>query len=95
MNNTSISYTTIFKAIIREQQQVIGPLALERAKKVPGLVVRNANDISVKGDAVVALTGLVNEYAKLFGKASVEVCRDAVRTISPPIPSDKLPSILK
>ncbi|OGK16776.1 hypothetical protein A2690_04960 [Candidatus Roizmanbacteria bacterium RIFCSPHIGHO2_01_FULL_39_12b] len=93
--NSQTSYTPIFTAIIKEQQMVIGPLAIERARKIPGLTIKDVNDINIKGDAQKVLGDLVNEYAKLFGKASIEVCRDAIKTINPSVSSSQLPSILQ
>ncbi len=89
------SYPLIISAIIKEQQQIIGPVALERAKKVGGLVIKDQNTVSISGDAKDILNNLVKEYSNLFGKASIEVCRDAVKEITPPVPADMLPSILQ
>lgn len=87
------------KAIIEHQISVIGPMALEQANKVSGLKVTDGNDdvkVNVSGkDATKLLTELVSNYEKLFGRASIEVCRDAVREIQPPLPKGDLPQILQ
>lgn len=90
-----VIYTNIVSKIIKNQEVVIGPLAVERAKKVGGLSVKSDSDISFTGDSKKILEALVAEYEALFGKASVEVCRDAVREISPPVPADMLPKNLQ
>ena len=89
---------TIIKSIIEHQQMVIGPLALEQANKVSGLKINNGDHLQVNltsKNSKVILTELVKRYEQLFGRASVEVCRDAVREISPPVSITELPDILK
>ena len=88
-------YLQMVNKIIRQQQVIVGPLALEQAKKVSGLIIDKPHEIKLIKDGKTVVTDLIDEYANLFGKASVEVCRDAVREISPPVPADMLPSILK
>ncbi len=81
--------------IIKEQQAIIGPVALDQAKKVSGLSVTSVDDVQISGNKKEVLGNLVNQYAKLFGKASVEVCKEAIEPISDKIPSSDLPDILK
>lgn len=38
---------------------------------------------------------LVAQYEKLFGAASREVCRDAVRPLLSQVPQDEIPAVLK
>ncbi len=86
----------VFKRIIQEQEAVIGPLAWEEAGKVTGLridVVRR--EVQLDGDAKAALEKLVAQYERLFGIASREVCRDAVRPFLSQISQDEIPAILK
>lgn len=87
--------TTVVKSIIDHQELVIGPLARDQAKKVAGIKVGEDGKLIVKGSAKEILSSLTKEYAKLFGQASVEVCKDAIRELSPPVSSDELPEILK
>lgn len=87
-------YTQVIIRIIKEQQNVIGPLAVEQAKKVEGLTISGLEDISIRGNGKMVLEHLVSEYEKLFGKASVEVCRDAIEPLRDKIPSGDLPDIL-
>ncbi|MEO6508587.1 MAG: hypothetical protein ABIO02_01415 [Patescibacteria group bacterium] len=85
----------IVKQIIHGQEAIIGPMALEQAKKVAGIQISSAGDIKIQGNEKDVLTSLVEQYEKLFGRASVEVCKDAVKEIRPaPLP-DELPEILR
>ncbi|MBI3282861.1 hypothetical protein HYZ70_02185 [Candidatus Curtissbacteria bacterium] len=88
----------VVKSIVEHQFAVVGPLALEQANKVPGLKASDGGNISVEiqnGDTKTMLTQLVKRYEELFGLASVEVCRDAVKEVKPSIPQDELPEILR
>jgi len=80
--------------IIKEQQAIIGPIALDQAKKVSGLEV-NGTDIKIAGNKKEVLTNLVNRYAKLFGRASIEVCKEAFEPYLDKISSSEVPDILK
>lgn len=74
--------------IIREQEGIIGPVALEQAKKVPGLNVNGK--VSIEGDQKEVLNKLIKQYEQLFGQASVEVCKEAVSGLElPAIPALK------
>ncbi len=81
--------------IIKEQQAIIGPIALDQAKKVTGLEFSGADDVKITGNKKEVLSNLVNQYAKLFGKASVEVCKEAFSSVSDKIPTSEVPDILK
>lgn len=82
--------------IIKEQELIIGPLAWDEAKKVPGLMLDIAQHAAhVEGDTPVVLGALVTRYERLFGKASREVCRDAVRPFLSQVPQEEIPAVLK
>ena len=83
------------KSIIKEQQTIMGPIAMEQAKKVQGISIKSVDDISVTGDKKTALTNLVNQYAKIFGQASVQVCKDAFEMYQDKIPAGEIPEVLK
>ncbi len=87
-------YAQGISQIIKEQQAIIGPIALDQAKKVPGLEV-NGTDIKIAGNKKEVLTNLVNQYTKLFGQASVEVCKEAFSSFAEKIPPADVPDILK
>lgn len=81
--------------IIKEQQTIIGPIALDQAKKVVGLQIGEVDDIKITGNKKEVLGNLVNQYAKLFGQASVEVCKEAFSSMADKIPASEVPDILK
>lgn len=88
-------YAQAISRIIKEQQAIIGPIALEQARKVGGLQVRGVDDVKITGNKKDVLTSLVTQYAKLFGQASVEVCKEAFSSVSDKIPSSEVPDVLK
>jgi hypothetical protein len=89
-------FNQMIVTIITEQENVIGPLAVEQAKKVEGLEVNwNEKQISHKGDEKTIIDNLVGKYQKIFGKVSVEVCRHAVHKLVSQLPPDQQPALLK
>jgi len=84
-------YSTIAEVIVKRQQSIIGPLAWSEAEKVSGLSIEGQK-ISVSGEGKAVLEHLVKQYANLFGQASVEACKDAVRGKAK---QEELPSILQ
>lgn len=89
------TYARAISNIIKEQQAIIGPVALDQAKKVSGLSVTSVDDVKIVGNKKEVLTNLVIQYSKLFGRASVEVCKEAFQPFSSKIPSTEVPDILK
>ncbi len=77
-------FNNIIIKIIKEQELIIGPLAWVIAGKIQGLQIVDSGkeeitlDESHQKDVV---DSLVSQYEKLFGRASREVCRDAVRNL--------------
>jgi hypothetical protein len=86
----------IVQKIIQEQEKIIGPIALEQAKQVEGLSIDwSTHEVKLIGDEKSVLENLVKKYQSLFGRASVEVCREAARLITNKISPNNLPDILK
>ena len=83
------------RSIIKEQQQIIGPVALDQAKKVSGLEVSGVDDVKITGNHLDVLGSLVKQYSQLFGKASIEVCKEAFQPFSDKIPAAEIPDVLK
>ncbi|MFA6392494.1 MAG: hypothetical protein WCW54_00190 [Candidatus Paceibacterota bacterium] len=82
--------------IIKEQELVIGPMAWNEAKKVIGLTVdQQHSSISFSGDSKDVINRLIAQYERLFGKASHEVCRDAVQDMIKELKPEEIPSSLK
>lgn len=88
-------YAQAVSSIIKEQQALIGPVAIDQAKRVQGLQLTSLDDVKIVGNRKDVLGGLVSQYEKLFGKASVEVCKEAFEPFSDKIPSQDVPDILK
>ena len=64
-------------SIIREQEGIIGPVALEQARKVPGLKLDwPKHEVVLEGNKKEIVEKLVEQYEYLFGQASVEVCKN-------------------
>lgn len=82
--------------IIKQQEGIIGPLALEQAQKVPGLKVDwPKKDVKFDGNEKDIVEKLVEQYKGLFGQASVEACKEAVRGVVKDVPKDQLPQLLQ
>lgn len=88
-------YVEAVSRIIKEQQSIIGPVAIDQANKVTGLSVGAGEDVKITGSKKDVLGNLVDQYSKLFGKASIEVCKEAFEPFSNKIPSSDIPDILK
>lgn len=87
---------TITQSIINHQQMIIGPLALEQAKKVRGLTVNDDGSITFESKNFnVLIESLVNAYKKIFGLASVEACKDAIKESQISLSPSDLPEILR
>jgi hypothetical protein len=90
-------FSEISTRIIKEQEQVIGPLAWSEAGKVPGLQIDRT-----KGEAIVetndpksTIDRLVAQYERLFGRASEEVCREAAAPLLAKLSPTEIPSSLR
>lgn len=88
-------YAQLAEKIIQEQENIIGPVALEQARKVEGLEVTSDKDIKILGNEKDVLQKLVTQYAKLFGQASIEVCKEAVHEVKTALSPNDLPEILR
>ncbi len=83
--------------IIREQELIIGPLAWDEARKVQGLHVIGEKDDGVEIEGAnpqEVINRLVVQYEKLFGRASREVCKEAVINLISGLPKDQVPTTL-
>lgn len=89
-------FARIAEKIIREQEGIIGPVALEQARKVHGLKIDWPKHVIVlEGNKKEIIEKLVEQYEYLFGQASVEVCKDAVKDLLPKMPQDQRPQFLQ
>lgn len=89
-------YAQIAEKIIKQQESVIGPVAVEQASAVSGLKLDWAqHKVSVTGDGAKVIDGLVEQYKTLFGQISVEVCKEAAGALVDKLPADKHPKTLE
>lgn len=89
-------FAQIAEKIISQQEGIIGPVALEQAKKVQGLKVDwQKHEVAFDGNKTDIVEHLVEQYQLLFGNASVEACRDAVKTLLISMPKEQIPPLLR
>ena len=89
-------FAELAEKIILKQEGIIGPVALEQARKVEGLQVDwSAHSIVFSGDEKVILNKLVEQYKNFFGQASIEVCKEAVKEYIGNVPTDQIPDLLR
>ncbi|HUD20064.1 MAG TPA: hypothetical protein VMR81_06510 [Patescibacteria group bacterium] len=94
MTDTTL-YSALATSILKGQLLVIGPLAVDQAKMVTGITVDSSNTIRITGNEKEVLTNLVKRFERLFGKASIEVCKEAIKESQLSISDKDLPDILK
>ena len=89
-------YAQIAVKIIKSQEAIIGPVAVEQAQRVPNLRVDWPNEkIGISGDEAKAIDSLVEIYKDLFGQISVEVSKEAAASLIGQLPADEKPEALK
>ena len=80
--------------IIAEQETIIGPVALEQARKVKGLKLED-HHVKIEGNGPIVIDDLIGQYRNLFGQTSVEVSKDAVGGLLSQFPAQQVPSLLR
>lgn len=89
-------YAQIAVRIIKSQEAIIGPIAIEQAGQVANLQVNWAKEeVSIKGDHAAVIDKLIEQYKQLFGQISVEVSREAAGSLVGKLPANALPKALK
>jgi hypothetical protein len=89
-------YSEIALKIIDRQRSIIGPVALEQAMQVSNMAVDlNKHKVAFFGDKAKAIDDLVKKYSDLFGRVSIEVCKDAASQLLSQIPIDQQPKMLR
>ncbi|MFA5136487.1 MAG: hypothetical protein WC489_03775 [Patescibacteria group bacterium] len=82
--------------IIREQEIIIGPIAVEQAGRVNGLTVNwKHHDVSFTGNEIKIVENLIEKYRDFFGQVSVEVCKNAVKNLLSDLPAKERPALLR
>ncbi len=88
-------YAEIAQRIIKQQETIIGPVAVEQAEQIPNLKVDwGKHQVSVSGDGAKVIDELVKQYKKLFGQISVEVCKEAAEPLINKLQASQLPKTL-
>jgi hypothetical protein len=87
-----MTYENAVFRIIKEQSQIIGPLAIEIANSVDGLQVINidSKEIHFQKDSKQIIHDLIQSYAQFFGKTSIEICKDIIRITCPEVPEEDM-----
>ncbi len=90
------AYYQLLESIIRSQEKIIGPLAIEQANQVEGLTVDlELNHFTVTGNRAEVINHLIQQYQLLFGQTSVEVCKEAARDIITHVKPEEVPLLLR
>lgn len=88
-------YEQMAVKIIAVQEAIIGPLAVDQAKKVSELTIEWDNKIvHIDGNGKNAIQSLIQVYKQLFGLNSVEVSKDAVSSLSNLLSAEQVPELL-
>jgi len=89
-------FSQIAEKIIEQQELIIGPVAVEQAKRVKELKIDwPQHDVDISGSPQAAIDALVAQYKELFGQIAVETCKEAVVRYTSQLTPDQLPSSLK
>lgn len=78
--------------IVNTQKEIIGPLALDMARRVGAIKIEDGV-VEITGDPKEVLHKLVKEYEVLFGALSVKVSKDSIREVG--LAPEELPEILR
>ena len=88
-------YEKAILTITKEQEKIVGKtLSIQMTALVDNLSVKN-NRVEIKGDPKIVLKDLVDQYASLFGKASIEVSKEAIKKLGHELESSDIPENLK
>lgn len=87
-------FSVVALRIVEHQKQLIGPLAVDLAKKAGGIEFTSEKELVIYGDPRKVLGNLVNQYKNVFGDLSVQVSRRAVKTLTLDFASGELPEVL-
>lgn len=90
MNN---KYGQAVISIVNEQKLIIGPLAIDLARRVENIRIDSDVAEIMGDDPLKALEQLVHQYKILFGEASVRVSKEAVKKAQ--LQPHELPEILR
>lgn len=89
------SYEEAISLIIKAQEAIIGPLAFDQVRTIPGVTILKDGSVNVIGEQKKSLELTVEKFSQFFGHASIEVCKEAILSVKNKIPPQELPEILK
>ena len=88
-------YDQIAARIIEAQETIIGPVAIEQALRVGDLQLDwDKHEVTISGQGPEVIDELVGQYDSLFGKVSVEVCKEAAARFLSELPVSGRPKSL-
>lgn len=89
-------YSELVLAILKGQEEIIGPMAWDQASAVPGITISDAREVTLEGDdKKQIIESLVMRYKDFFGQAAIEVCKEAARKLSQQMTAEELPAMLR
>lgn len=89
-------FDQIVEKIIEQQENIIGPVAIEQAKQVKELTVNwPEHDVDITGNPQKAIDDLIDQYKELFGQIAVQVSKEAVAGMLAQLPADQQPKSLQ
>jgi hypothetical protein len=75
----SSPHEEIASAIVKGQMAVMGDVAIAMAKRVSGVEISAAGDVTLNGDAAQLVNAIVGEYSSVTGPLGVRMCFNAAR----------------
>ena len=89
-------YSQIAARIIEGQEAIIGPVAVEQARRVSHLTLDWENQaVDIDGDGIRVIEQLVQVYKELFGQISVEVSKESAGSLLHQLSADQIPQVLQ
>lgn len=89
-------YAQIVLSIVKHQEAIIGPIAVEQAEHIPNLSLDWKNQqVSLSGEPNRIIDSLVKSYSNLFGQISVEVSKEAAASLLGQLQPAQLPQTLR
>lgn len=89
-------YAEIIEKIIKGQEAIIGPVAVEQAQRVAGLKLDwTKHEVVLEGDESKVVDDLIEVYKELFGQISVEVSKESAASLLGQLNDNEVPQALK
>lgn len=86
----------IAQKIIEQQENIIGPVAVEQARQVSGLAIDwPEHAVTIEGDGRAAIDKLMKQYKELFGQIAEQVSKEAVANLTAQLAPDQVPDSLR